>query len=93
MNKIREILEEVYQVNCSTKETFLLENNLLDEAHLATRKNALLSFGMHYLRDDFVEVVKKYPSNNQMEVELGLDFVVMQGEDYRRLMKLLDKYE
>lgn len=93
MHKVREILEEVYQVNLRTKEHLPVENGVIDEALISSRKKATLSFGVNYLREDFVEVHKSFPENGEVEVDFGIDLVVLKGEDYRRLMKLLDKYE
>jgi len=93
MHKIREILEEAYTVMVSSKESVPLVDGLIDEAILADKTKKLMSFGMHYLRTDFVEVEKKFPKNDEVEVDLHMDFVVIKGDEYRRLMKLMDKYE
>ena len=93
MYKIRDILEEAYQVNFYSKEYLPVVNGLVDDSLISSRKKTVLSFGMNYLREDFVEVTKSYPKNDQIEVDFGLDFVVLKGDEYRRLIKLLDKYE
>jgi hypothetical protein len=93
MHKIREILEEGHTVMVTANENIPMENGIIDDIVLADRKKKLMSFGMHYLRDDFVKEEKSFPEDNEIEVKLHLDFVVLQGDDYRRLMKLIDRYE
>ena len=90
MRKIREILEECYQVNFTSKEHLSIGEGILDESVLSNRKKQILSFATHYLKEDFVEVHKGFPEKGEVEVEFSLDFVVLKGEDYRRLMKLIE---
>ncbi|MGK2864874.1 MAG: hypothetical protein ACSLE0_23280 [Chitinophagaceae bacterium] len=90
---IREILEEGRQVNLTMRGPVEVEDGLPDEATIRKQGDKLFKFVTDYLRKDILEMKKGFPKDGEAEVELSIDIVVLKGEDYRRIMKYLDKYE
>lgn len=91
MSRIEDILDEAFQVNLTMKESLPVTNGILDRDELLNRKKRLLEFSMDYLKDSFVTVKQYFPDleTDMSEVDLSVDFVVITGEQYRRLRKLI----
>lgn len=90
---IREILEEGRQVNMTMKGPIEVENGMPNEIQIKENSEKLFKFVTDYLRKDFVKIKKGFPKNGEADVELSIDIVVLDGEDYRRIMKYIDKHE
>lgn len=90
---IREILEEGYQVNLTMKGSIDIENGIPDDKQIREHQDKLFKFVSDYLKKDFVEVKKSFPKDGEAEIEMSIDIIVLKGEDYRRIMKYLDRYE
>lgn len=91
---IRDILEEGYQVNLTMKGPVEVDvTGELDPQTLRENTDKLFKFVTDYLKTDFMEIKKGFPKQGVAEVDLSIDMVVLKGEDYRRIIKELDKYE
>jgi hypothetical protein len=87
---INDLLDEGYQVNLTMKGPVPAKDGLLNENTLEENKDKLFKFVTDYLKKEFLEVKKGFPKKGIAEVDLSIDMVVMKGEDFRRLRKLLE---
>lgn len=90
---ISELLEEGYQVNLTMKSKVDVEDGLLNDKEMIENGNKLFKFVTDYLRKDFLEIKKGFPIDGKAEVDMSIDIVVMKGEDFRLLQKILERYE
>lgn len=91
-NNFMEIVEDVHQVNLTMRERMDVTNGILDRERLTEGKQKLMKFAMDYLKDELIEVKQEFvDSGGQSVIELSIDAVVMRGEEYRRLVKILEK--
>lgn len=90
---INDLLEEGYQVNLTMKGPVKAVDGQLDKKTLDENTTKLFKFVTDYLKKDFLEVKKSFPKKGIVEVDLSIDMVVMKGEDFRQLRKLLERYE
>lgn len=91
---IRDILEEGYQVNLRMQVPVEVEpGEYPDSQKTRIAEDRLFKFLTDYLRKDFLLKTVSFPKNGIAEVDLGIDMVCIKGDDYRRIMDKLDKYE
>ena len=88
---IREILDDAYQVNLTMKGPVEVEKGLYpDKATIRENEDKLFKFVTDYLRGEFLEKKIGFPKKGIAEIDLTIDMVVLKGEDYRKILKLLD---
>lgn len=90
---IRSLLEEGRQVNLTMRGPVNVENGVLDYKAVRKQEDNLFKFVTDYLKRDLMETKKEFPKDGVAEVELSIDVVVLKGDDYRRIMKIIDRYE
>lgn len=91
---IREILDDAYQVNLSMKTNVAVEPGEYPSiVALEQNENKLFKFVTDYLRKEFIDRKVGFPKEGMAEVDMSVDMVVLKGEDYRQILKHLDKYE
>lgn len=93
MDSIREIINDGYQVTLTMKEAIPLNNGFLDREVLDDRKRKVMSFAIDYIKSDFIDVKQSFPKDEIAEVDLSIDMVILHGDEYRRLKRILDRYE
>jgi len=89
-SSIADIVDDAQQVTLTMIEDIPTENGILDKHVLGKRKEALMSFAMKYLQDFCVKEKQAFPSEETTKVELSVDFVVIDGQEYRRLRRIID---
>jgi len=83
---------EAHQVNLTMRERMDVDKGVLDRESLTQGKQKLMKFAMDYLKEELVEVKQEFVDRGgQAVVELSIDAVVLKGEEYRRLMKVLER--
>jgi len=84
--EIKDILDNAFTVMISTKEKGLLnEHGSIDKYKLEKAKEKALNFANKYLTNEFVKV--EFDGEG---LGLNIDMKVLSGEDYNKLIQLLD---
>ena len=83
---------EAHQVNLTMRERMDVDKGILDREKLIESKQKLMKFAMDYLKDELIEVEQTFiDRGGQSVVELSIDAVVIKGDEYRRLVKMLER--
>ena len=93
MTRLREIIDEAYHINLTMIEKISSSNGIVEEISLDKAKKRILDFATDYLKEDLVDVKKSYPEQDETEVELSVNFVILQRHEYMVLKKLIDKLD
>ena len=87
---INDLLDESHPLMMTMKGPVPAKDGILDEDTLEENKDKLFKFVTAHLKKEFLEVKKGFPKKGIAELDLSIDMVVMKGEDFRRLRKLLE---
>lgn len=93
MKQIYKILEEAKYVNQSLKTTVPTKTGALSNDLMDAATNSFLVHTVGVWKEDIIKTHQSFPEDGEVDVEMGIDIVILNREEFEIIKTYIDTHE